>query len=84
MSRESQVTFEPQPNGRFSPQCVDITITNDEVLEATEMFLIELQSTNPDVSPDPSANSAVVTIFDDDSMCRHSPQISIVFHCFIV
>ena len=71
MSSESQITFEPQPNGQFSPQCADITIVNDEVLETTEMFLIELQSTNPDVSTAPSANSAVVIIMDDDSMCRH-------------
>lgn len=61
-------TFDPQPDGQSTPQCINIQITDDSVLEAEEMFFVELQSTNPDVSPDPSASNATVVILNDDSM----------------
>ena len=61
----SVLTFENQPDGSSSPQCINIQITNDNVYEAVEMFEVELQSTN--VSPDPLASRAVVVIMNDDS-----------------
>ena len=61
------VTFDPQPDGQSAPQCINIQITDDSVLEAEEMFFVELQSTNPNVSPDASANNATVVILNDDS-----------------
>ena len=65
----SQFNFEPQPEGQSTTQCLSIPIIDDEVLETTEMFTIELQSTSPNVSANPSANSAMVVIMDNDSMC---------------
>jgi hypothetical protein len=65
----SQLVFEPQPEGLSSTQCLDIPITDDEILEATDMFTVELQSVNPNVSASASANSAVIVIMDNDSMC---------------
>lgn len=62
------VTFDPQPDGQSAPQCINIQIADDGVLEAEEMFFVVLESTNPDVSPDPSANNATVMILNDDSM----------------
>lgn len=62
------VTFDPQPGGQSAPQCINIQITDDNVLEAEEMFFVELQSANPSISPDPSANNATITILNDDSM----------------
>ena len=59
------LTFEHQPDGTSSPQCISVQITNDNVYEAVEMFVVELQST--DVSPDPSADSAMVVIMNEDS-----------------
>ena len=59
------LSFENQPDGSSSPQCIDVQITNDNVYEAVEMFEVELQSN--DVSPDPSANRAVIVIMNDDS-----------------
>ncbi len=66
----SQLIFEPQPEGQSSTQCLDIPITDDEILEATEMLTVELQSINPNVSASASANSAVIVIMDNDSMCN--------------
>ena len=59
------LTFEHQPDGTSLPQCIGVQITNDNVYEAVEMFVVELQST--DVSPDPSADSAMVVILNEDS-----------------
>ena len=50
-------------------ECLNIPIIDDEVLEATEMFTVELQSINPNVLASPSANSAMIVIMDNDSMC---------------
>ena len=62
------VTFDPEPSGQSEPQCINIQITDDSTLEAEEIFFVELQSTNPNVTPDPSANNATVVILNDDSM----------------
>jgi hypothetical protein len=61
------VTFDPQPDGLSVPQCINIQITDDSTLEGEEMLFVELQSTNPDVVLDPSANNATVVILDNDS-----------------
>ena len=66
----SQFNFEPQPEGQSSVQCLNVPIIDDEVLEATEMFTVELQSINPNVSASASANSAMIVIMDNDSMCN--------------
>lgn len=68
ISADVSVTFEPQPDGQSSPQCTDIMIVNDEVLEGEETFAIEIQNPSEGVSPDPLASSATVIITDDDSM----------------
>ena len=68
ISMSEVVTFDPQPDGQSAPQCINIQITNDNILEAEEMFLVGIQSTNPNVSPDPSANSTTVVIMNDDGM----------------
>ena len=50
-------------------ECLTIPIIDDEVLEVTEMFTVELQSIDPNVLASPSANSAMIVIMDNDSMC---------------
>ena len=64
-----QLNFEPQLEGQSSTQCLNVPITDDNVLEATEMFTVELQSIGPNVSASASANSATIVIMDNDSMC---------------
>ncbi len=47
------------------PQCINIPITNDTVLESIETFSVELNTSEPDVvllSP----SSTVISILDDD------------------
>lgn len=68
----SQFDFQPQPEGQSTTQCLNIPIIDDEVLEATEMFTVELQSITPNVSASPSANSAMIVIMDNDSMCTNT------------
>lgn len=65
----SQFTFEPQQAGQSSTQCLNVLIIDDEILEETEMFTVELQSISPNVSASASANSAEIVIVDNDSMC---------------
>ena len=62
------VAFEPQPDGQSIPQCTDVIIVNDEVLEASEMLTVEIQNASQGVIPDPLASIATVIITDDDSM----------------
>ncbi len=53
------------------PQCISITITNDDVLESGETFSVELSTSEPDVvllSP----SSAVISIMDDDGMISYT------------
>ena len=68
MSEDISVTFDPQPDGLSSPQCTDIVIMNEELLEDDETFMVEIQNPSQGVTPDPLANSATVIITDDDSM----------------
>lgn len=63
----SQITFQPQPNGQSTTICMGIPIINDDILESAEMFVVQLQSLNPQVSADPNADSGIVVIMDDDS-----------------
>lgn len=63
----SQITFQPQAEGQSTTECLSIPIIDDNILEANEMLVVELQSTNPSVTVNPSANSAMVVIMDDDS-----------------
>ena len=68
ISVDDSVTFEPQPDGQSSPQCTNITIVNDELLEADENFMVDIQNPSLGVSSDPMASSATVTITNDDGM----------------
>ena len=67
VSTSEVVTFDPQPDGQSVPQCINVQITNDNILEAEEMFFVGLQSANPNVSQDPFADSSTVVITNDDS-----------------
>ena len=62
------LSFEPQLDGQSTPQCVAVTIRNDEVLEANEMFTVEIQSLSLGVVPDPLASNSTIVIMNDDSM----------------
>ena len=64
----SQITFLPQSEGQSTTECFTVSISNDNILESIEMFTVEFQSTNPNVSASPDANSAMVVIMDDDRM----------------
>ena len=63
---DSLITF--QPDGQSTTECLDIPIIDDNILEANEMFTVELQSTNPSVTINLAASSAMIVIMDDDSM----------------
>lgn len=65
---DSSITFQPQPEGQSTTECLDIPIIDNNILEANEMFAVELQSTNPSVTTNSAANRAMVIIMDDDSM----------------
>ena len=67
VSTSEVVTFDPQPDGQSVPQCINVQITNDNILEAEEMFFVGLRSANPNVSQDPFADSSTVVITNDDS-----------------
>ena len=47
-----------------STQCIDITITDDEVLEADETFTVTIDVTTPGVME--GNNMTTVTIIDND------------------
>ncbi len=52
-------------------QCIDTLITNDNVLESSETFSVELRTSEPDVillSP----FSAVISILDNEGMMSYS------------
>lgn len=61
------VTFEPQPDGQSLPQCINIQIVNDDVLEGEEMFFVEIQNSNSAVSLNPLSSQATVVIVNEDS-----------------
>lgn len=67
-SVDVSVAFEPQLDGQPTPQCINVTIINNEILETSEMLTVEIQSPSQGVVPDPLASIATVTITDDDSM----------------
>ena len=56
-----------QPSQADVPQCGDIPIQEDTILEPNESFTVELSTTDLDVILDPQ--SATVTIMDNESMC---------------
>ena len=61
----AQLTF--QPSQADVPQCEDVPLQEDTILETNESFTVELSTTDPVVVLDPQ--SATVTIMDNDSMC---------------
>lgn len=85
MAVDDSVTFEPQPDGQSSPQCTDITIINDELLEDDEMFTVEIQNPSLGVSPDPLASSATVIVTNDDGVSlMHNALTDIIIHHFFI
>jgi len=48
------------------PVCVNISTMEDNVLEATELFTVSLNSSDPGVLVNSTAADATVTIIDDD------------------
>ena len=64
--------------------CTTIDITDDELLEGDEMFVVTLQSSNPRVNAGPP-DRAVVTIQDDDGknqrVSRHQFIMLVLNRC---
>ena len=60
------VTFQPLPGGLSSEQCIIVQIVDDAILEGVEMFFVEIQSTNTDVSLDPLSNRATIVVMNED------------------
>lgn len=48
-------------------QCVNITIVDDDLLEPSELFLVQLAAFDPNVFLEPS-HEATITIADNDGM----------------
>jgi len=66
-----EVVFDPTTTqGR---ECGTISILDDVVLEASEIFEILLNTINPDVIINSTANTSVIVITDDDS--KHSKPL---------
>ena len=63
-----ELTF--QPTTATQPQCADIAIVGDEILEDDEEFSLFLSTGDPDVII--GLASATVTILNDDSKPIHS------------
>ena len=61
-----ELTFDPDTNGE--PQCVDLQLQNDDILENDESFLIILSRPDNDAAVLLGLDTATVTISDDDSM----------------
>ena len=57
-----QLAFQPTPN--TEPQCIDVPIIGDAILENNETFFILLSTLDSDVSLSP--NSSSVVIIDND------------------
>ena len=51
-----------------SKTCVNISLTDDSVLEQNETFTIEIESMDSRIIPDASRSTTTITIVDDDSM----------------
>lgn len=69
------LTFTPGDTIGSSPRCVTITILDDEVVEANEVFAVVLSSSS--VIQTFGIISANVTIYEDLSDCEpllHQPQ----------
>ena len=62
MFTESELVF--TPNNALTALCRRIPVLSDDFAEETEVFLIDLSSTNGNVA---SGSSVQVTIFDQDS-----------------
>ena len=62
----AELTFNPDTNGE--PQCVDLQLQNDDILESDESFLIILSQTIDDAAVVLGLDTATVIISDDDSM----------------
>ena len=52
----------------LSKNCVNISLTDDSVLEQNETFTIEIESMDSRIIPDASRSTTTITIVDDDSM----------------
>ena len=52
----------------LSKTCVNISLTDDSVLEQNETFTIEIEAMDSRIILDASQSTATVTIVDDDSM----------------
>jgi len=55
-----------EPSVPDQPVCVNISTMEDNVLEATEMFMVSLNSSDPSVLVNSTASDAPVAIIDDD------------------
>ena len=69
---DAELTFNPDTNGE--PQCVDLQLQNDDILENDESFLINLSQPDNDAAVVLGLSTATVTINDDDSMSSN-PEI---------
>ena len=61
-STQVELTFQSTPN--TEPQCIDIFIIDDSVLESSETFLISLSTLDPGANV--SQNSSTASITDND------------------
>ena len=61
-STQVQLAFQPTPN--TEPQCIDVPIIGDSILENNETFYILLSTLDSDVSISP--NLGTVVIIDND------------------
>ena len=70
------LTFQPGTVQR----CIDINVTNDPILEAAEIFTVELTTTDPNVTLSP--RSAVVTIIGNDGRLIAVHTLCVLYYTF--
>ena len=58
-STQLELTFQSNPN--IEPQCIDIFIIDDSVLEDSETFLILLSTLDPGANVSQSSSTASIT-----------------------
>ena len=69
------------PAGSSPPtqQCADFPITNEDLVEFDEFFIISASSNDVNVEFNPGDDSSTVTIQNDDSECMNNYHLEMTF-----
>lgn len=71
MSQNGTLTFQPG----MAQRCIDVTIRNDSILEANEVFGVNVSTSNLGTNSGQQSATVTITITDDDSKFVTSVQL---------